>query len=73
MIFDEETPEKLIEKVKPDILVKGGDYEADCTDSSDPRYVVGSKDVKLWGGQVVVVPMATGQSTTATVAKIRNS
>lgn len=73
VVFDEDTPLSLVQQFKPDVLVKGGDYEADCTDSSDPRYVVGSKDVKLWGGQVVVVPMATGQSTTATVAKIRNS
>ena len=73
VVFDEDTPLSLVQQFKPDVLVKGGDYEADCTDSSDPRYVVGSKDVKLWGGQVVVVPLATGQSTTATVAKIRNS
>ena len=60
-------------RLQPDVLVKGGDYDAACTDETDPRYMVGSAEVKAWGGRAVAVPLVPGQSTTATLKKIRTS
>ena len=42
VIFDEDTPYELIKKIKPDIVVKGGDYDSSITDPGDARYIVGS-------------------------------
>jgi len=42
VIFDEDTPYELIKKIKPDIVVKGGDYDGTVTDPEDARYIVGS-------------------------------
>ncbi len=57
VLFDEETPLDLIRAVRPDVLVKGGDYTED--------QVVGANEVKGWGGKVALVPLAEGFSTTA--------
>ena len=54
--FDEDTPERLISEVAPDILVKGGDYSASS--------VVGAASVEARGGRVVIVPLVEGYSTT---------
>ncbi|HUS38635.1 MAG TPA: D-glycero-beta-D-manno-heptose 1-phosphate adenylyltransferase, partial [Pirellulales bacterium] len=56
VVFDEETPENLIRTVRPDILVKGGDYR--------PEDIVGRDFVESYGGQVVVTPIVEGVSTT---------
>jgi D-glycero-beta-D-manno-heptose 1-phosphate adenylyltransferase len=61
-IFDEETPEKLIRKVKPDVLVKGGDWKV--------ADIVGGDFVKARGGRVVSVPFVKGYSTTGLLKKI---
>jgi rfaE bifunctional protein nucleotidyltransferase chain/domain len=58
--FDEDTPQSLIEQIKPDFLVKGGDYKE--------SEIVGSSFVKSYGGEVVVLPFIGDYSTT----KIRN-
>lgn len=63
-IFDEDTPLELIKKVKPDILVKGGDYSAD--------EVVGKDEVEANGGKVVILPFLEGKSTTSVIDKIRS-
>jgi rfaE bifunctional protein nucleotidyltransferase chain/domain len=63
-LFDEETPLRLIEFLKPDIIVKGGDW--------DEKNVVGRDSVGKWGGRVVIVPEVKGASTTSIVDKIRN-
>jgi D-beta-D-heptose 7-phosphate kinase/D-beta-D-heptose 1-phosphate adenosyltransferase len=63
VVFDEDTPFELIQALKPDVLVKGGDY----TESS----IVGAKEVRAWGGEVVVVPLTPGHSTTSTIEKLR--
>jgi len=63
--FDEDTPRELIALVRPDILVKGGDY--------DMARLPESKLVQSWGGRVLALPFVTGYSTTALVQKIRNS
>jgi rfaE bifunctional protein nucleotidyltransferase chain/domain len=61
--FSEETPLALIRHLRPDVLVKGGDYE--------PGTVVGRDDVESWGGRVVIVPLRPGQSTTSIIEKLR--
>jgi rfaE bifunctional protein nucleotidyltransferase chain/domain len=61
--FEQETPLELIRSVKPDVLVKGGDWKADA--------IVGAKEVKSWGGSVHSVPFAHERSTTALLARIR--
>ncbi len=60
--FSEDTPLDLIKKIKPDVLVKGGDYK--------PDEIVGSDQVKEYGGKVEVIPFVEGKSTTATIDKI---
>jgi len=57
--FDEDTPLKLIEELKPDILVKGGDY--------DVGSVVGADFVISGGGRVEIVPLLEGCSTTGII------
>lgn len=73
VIFDEDTPLNLIQALKPTVLVKGGDYDAACTDPEDPKYMVGSTEVKGWGGSAVAVPLVPGESTTSTLKRIRTS
>jgi rfaE bifunctional protein nucleotidyltransferase chain/domain len=63
--FSEDTPLELIQRLRPDVLVKGGDYE--------PRTVVGREQVESWGGRVVIVPLRPGRSTTAIIEKLRAS
>lgn len=63
VIFDDETPHRLIEELQPDVLVKGADWAADA--------IVGRDIVEARGGRVVRVPMARGHSTTAIIRKIR--
>ncbi len=62
--FSEETPIKLIQALLPDVLVKGGDY--------DPDEIVGAKEVRDAGGEVVVVPFLDGHSSTALIGRIKN-
>lgn len=73
VIFDEDTPLNLIQTLRPTVLVKGGDYDAACTDPEDPKYMVGSTEVKGWGGSAVAVPLVPGESTTSTLKRIRTS
>ena len=61
-VFDETTPLKLIEHLRPDCIVKGGDWQEEA--------VVGWDAVRSWGGKVVIVPMTEGTSTTGIVEKI---
>jgi len=63
VIFDEDTPERLIREVGPDVLVKGGDWALDR--------IVGREFVEARGGRVLTVPVREGHSTTALVARIR--
>lgn len=62
VIFGEDTPLELIKSVKPDVIVKGGDY----TEAS----VVGAREVKSWNGRVVIVPLTPGHSTTSIIKKL---
>lgn len=61
--FTEDTPEQLLARVRPDVLVKGGDYGVD--------QVVGAELVRSWGGEVRVLGLVENSSTTAIVEKIR--
>jgi D-beta-D-heptose 7-phosphate kinase/D-beta-D-heptose 1-phosphate adenosyltransferase len=63
VVFDEETPETLIEAVRPDVLVKGGDY----TEAT----VVGAPFVRSYGGRVALVPLVPGNSTSAVVSRMK--
>ena len=71
VIFDEDTPLNLISELKPDVLVKGGDYDASVTDKSDKKYIVGSDVVKNAGGEVKVLDFVDGYSTTSIIEKIK--
>jgi D-beta-D-heptose 7-phosphate kinase/D-beta-D-heptose 1-phosphate adenosyltransferase len=62
IIFEQPTPWELIQLVRPDVLVKGGDYTT--------ATIVGADDVATWGGRVEIVPTVTGASTTNTIRKI---
>ena len=61
--FDDDTPERLIREVRPDVLVKGGDWAIER--------IVGREFVESCGGRVVSVPMRPGFSTTALIDRIR--
>jgi D-beta-D-heptose 7-phosphate kinase/D-beta-D-heptose 1-phosphate adenosyltransferase len=63
IIFDEVSPMKLIEKLKPDIIVKGGDYRK--------KDVVGKRFVESLGGKVVIVPFEEGYGTSKLIHSIR--
>jgi rfaE bifunctional protein nucleotidyltransferase chain/domain len=61
--FDEDTPQDLIAQIRPDILVKGGDY--------DMRKLPETALMQSWGGTALALPFVDGYSTTALVKKIR--
>ena len=63
-LFDEDTPGELIKLVKPDVLVKGGDYTMDK--------IVGAAFVAGMGGKVEIIPFVDGYSTTSIISRIRN-
>jgi len=62
-IFQELTPLELINYLKPDILIKGGDWPEEK--------VVGREEIKKWGGRVAIIPEVEGKSTTNIVEKIK--
>ncbi len=62
VIFPEDTPLNLVKHLRPDVIVKGGDYAEET--------IVGAMEVKGWGGRVVVVPLTPGHSTTAIIRKL---
>ncbi|MCB0480427.1 MAG: adenylyltransferase/cytidyltransferase family protein [Flavobacteriales bacterium] len=71
--FDDETPLRLIELIKPDVLVKGGDYDVGELNSSKKSYIVGSNEVRGYQGKVLTIPFVEGYSTSAIEMKILNS
>ncbi|PKO52617.1 MAG: bifunctional heptose 7-phosphate kinase/heptose 1-phosphate adenyltransferase [Betaproteobacteria bacterium HGW-Betaproteobacteria-2] len=62
ILFDEDTPLKLIDAIRPDIIVKGSDYTED--------QVVGGKEVKSWGGKVALIDIVPGRSTSSIIEKL---
>jgi D-beta-D-heptose 7-phosphate kinase/D-beta-D-heptose 1-phosphate adenosyltransferase len=65
VLFDEPTPSELIERLEPDVLVKGSDY--------DPDQLPGGAFVRMRGGRVVCLPLVPDFSTTAIVERIRDT
>jgi D-beta-D-heptose 7-phosphate kinase / D-beta-D-heptose 1-phosphate adenosyltransferase len=65
VIFGEDTPLRLIEALRPDVLVKGADYTIDK--------VVGADLVQSWGGKVVLADLVNGQSTTNTIKRMNGT
>ena len=65
VVFDDPTPLRLIEALRPDVIVKGGDYNEEA--------VVGAKEVRSWGGRVQIVPTVEGFSTTRLIAMATGS
>lgn len=63
VVFEEDTPYELIAKVKPDVLVKGGDYEIDN--------IVGGDIVRERGGVVTTIPFVDGFSTTSMINNLK--
>ncbi len=63
VVFEQDTPFELITTLRPDVLVKGGDY----TEAS----IVGAPEVRSWGGDVIVIPLTPGHSTTSTIERLR--
>jgi rfaE bifunctional protein nucleotidyltransferase chain/domain len=63
--FDEDTPLELIGELRPDTLVKGGDY--------DMALLAETRLVHSWGGRALAIPFVSGYSTSALVQKIRSS
>ncbi len=65
VLFAEDTPLDLVKALRPDVLVKGGDYSEST--------IVGAPEVRSWGGDVRVIPLTPGQSTTNIVQVLRGS
>ena len=65
VLYEEETPLQCILALRPDVLVKGSDYST--------RRIVGSREVRAWGGLVVLVPVLEERSTTAMIAGVITS
>jgi D-beta-D-heptose 7-phosphate kinase/D-beta-D-heptose 1-phosphate adenosyltransferase len=63
VLFAGDTPIELVRALEPDVIVKGGDY--------DESTIVGASEVRARGGEVVVIPLTPGQSTTSIIAKLR--
>jgi D-beta-D-heptose 7-phosphate kinase / D-beta-D-heptose 1-phosphate adenosyltransferase len=63
VLFEEDTPIRLIESLQPDVLVKGADYTREA--------IVGAEVVEASGGRVVRVPLVDGVSTSAIVERLR--
>lgn len=64
VVFSEPTPLELIKAIRPDALVKGGDYKVED--------IAGAKEVIAWGGQVIINPIVKGFSTTSIINKLQN-
>ena len=63
VVFGDDTPLELVRTLEPDVIVKGGDYSPDT--------VVGAPEVRARGGEVVIIPLTPGQSTTSIIEKLR--
>ena len=62
ILFDEDTPLKLIKALKPDVIAKGSDYSA--------NQVVGGKEVQSWGGEIALIALVEGRSTSNIIRKL---
>ena len=62
ILFDEDTPLNLINAIKPNVIAKGSDYSAD--------QVVGGKEVQSWGGEIALIDLVAGRSTSKIIEKM---
>jgi D-beta-D-heptose 7-phosphate kinase/D-beta-D-heptose 1-phosphate adenosyltransferase len=62
-LFEQDTPLELVRLLQPDVIVKGGDYAPDA--------VIGANEVRARGGEVVIIPLTPGHSTTSTIDRLR--
>ena len=62
VLFEEDTPLELVKALRPDVIVKGGDYTLDS--------MVGAREVQGWGGEAIVIPLTPGQSTSSIIEKL---
>ncbi len=62
ILFDEDTPLNLIDAIKPNVIAKGSDYSAD--------QVVGGKEVQSWGGEIALIDLVEGRSTSKLIQKM---
>jgi rfaE bifunctional protein nucleotidyltransferase chain/domain len=62
IVFDEDTPVTALERVRPDVFVKGGDYSS--------RSLPEAAAMAAWGGEVVVLPYVEGRSTTGLLSEV---
>ena len=72
ILFEGDTPEALIQALVPDILVKGADYDPSERDKNAKKYIVGSDIVRAHGGQIAVIDLEEGFSTTGIIKKLRS-
>ena len=70
MLFDDDTPLRLIKELEPLILVKGGDYSVTQKDPDQQDYIVGSNEMIMLGNRVEVIPFVSGYSTSILEQKI---
>ncbi|SRR5690554_6000872 len=71
VIFENDTPQGLINFLEPSVLVKGADYDAKITDENHPKYIVGAKEVKATGGEVATIELEEGFSTTGIIERLK--
>jgi len=62
ILFNEDTPFRIIEIIRPDVLIKGGDY--------NPENIVGYDIVKSSGGKIITIPLVKGYSTSSIISKL---
>ena len=72
IVFDTDTPLEMIESLKPNVLVKGGDYDAQETNPDSKKYIVGSSFVLKNDGKVSTINLVDGFSTTSIIDKMKN-
>lgn len=71
VIFSEDTPLKLIKELKPQVLIKGGDYDPNCSEEAAPEYIVGRKEQLERGDKVEVIQFVDGHSSTNLINKMK--
>ena len=71
ILFDTDTPLEIIEALKPDVLVKGADYDPNETDPTSKKYIVGSDIVNQYGGKVEAISLVDGFSTTGIINRLK--
>lgn len=71
ILFDEDTPERLINDLVPHIVAKGADYDPLENDMNSKKYIVGKKMMEETGGEVIAIPLVDGFSTTEIINRLK--